>query len=296
MVPPVQWLGAWKPVVGWIAGGLSVLVLCLLATFPYDALHARVLAEVTRASGMDVRVADWSVGAPLGLEWRNVTFSKPPGNPVQFAFLQAKLGVFKAMTGSLSVDVVAHVDETSPNNGTAKATVTSSSYSLAGPVSIKGQLQQIDLSKLIHRYVTHGILTGDFSHRLESGRAPVPAMKGEGSWKAEVKDLTIDGIPVAPGKTLSLGFSRVSAAVTCRDTVCEVTELKGDGLDGSFSGEGKVTVQQPVQNSQLALTVTVVPGAGFTSKATILGLPPVPPGTPMTVKVQGTLAQARLAL
>jgi type II secretion system protein N len=296
MVPPLQWLGAWKPLAGWIAGGLSVLVICLLATFPYEALHARVLAEVTRASGMDVRVADWSVGAPLGLEWRNVTFSKPPADPVQLAFLQAKLGVFKAMMGSLSVDMVAHVDETSPNNGTAKATLISSSYSLAGPVSIKGQLQQIDLSKLIHRYVTHGILTGDFSHRLESGQAPIQAMKGEGTWKAEVKDLTIDGIAVGPGKTLALGFSRVSAAVTCRDTVCDVTELKGDGLDGSFSGEGKVAVQQPVQNSQLALTVTVVPGAGFTSKATTLGLPPIPPGTPMTVKVQGTLAQARLAL
>ena len=118
----------------------------------------RIAQQRENASGMDVRVADWSVGAPLGLEWRNVTFSKPTGNPVQFAFLQAKLGVFKALTGSLSVDVVVHVDETSPNNGTAKATVTFSSYSLAGPVSIKGQLQQIDLSKLIHRYVTHGIL------------------------------------------------------------------------------------------------------------------------------------------
>jgi type II secretion system protein N len=292
----LPWIETWKPVIGWTAGGVAAMVLCLLATFPYEALHARVLAEVTRATGMDVRVVDWTVGAPLGLEWRNVTFSKPTGDPVQLAFLQAKLGVLRAMTGSLSVELVAHVDETSPNSGTAKATLSAASYSLAGPVTIKGQMQQIDLSKVVRRYVTHGILTGDFSQRLESGQAPINAMKGEGSWKADVKDLTVDGIPLGNGKMLSLVFSRVTAGVTCRDTVCEIMELKGDGLDGSFTGEGKVTLQQPVQNSQLALTVTVVPGAGFTSKAATLGLPPLPPGTPMTVKVQGTLAQAKLAL
>jgi len=78
--------------------------------------------------------------------------------------------------------------------------------------------------------------------------------------------------------------------------VCDVTELKGDGLDGSFTGEGTVTIRQPLQNSQLALTVTVVPGAGFSAKSSTLGLPVLPPGTPMTIKVVGSLAQPRIAL
>ena len=272
------------------------MALCLLATFPYEALHARVLAEVSRRTGMEVRVAEWAVGVPLGLEWRNVTFSKPNADPVQVAFVQANLGAFRAMTGGLSLDLSVHLDQATPNAGTAKAMVASSSYSLRGPVTVKGQLQQIDLSKLVRRYVTHGLLMGDFSHRLESGQVPINAVKGEGTWKAEVKDLTVDGIPLASAKTLSLAFSKVSASMTCRDALCDVGELKGDGLDGSFTGEGTITLQQPIQNSQLALTVTVVPGAGFTSKASTLGLPPLPPGTPMTVKVQGTLAQARLAL
>ncbi len=293
---PWQWPAALKESVWWIIGGLGVMALCLLATFPYEALHARVLAEVSRRTGMEVRVAEWAVGVPLGLEWRNVTFSKPNADPVQVAFVQANLGAFRALTGGLNLDLSVHLDPATPNAGTAKAIVTSSSYSLRGPVTVKGQLQQIDLSKLVRRYVTHGLLTGDFSHRLESGQVPINAVKGEGTWKAEVKDLTVDGIPLASAKTLSLAFSKVSASLSCRDALCDVGEFKGDGLDGSFTGEGTITLQQPIQNSQLALTVTVVPGAGFTSKAATLGLPPLPPGTPMTVKVQGTLAQARLAL
>jgi type II secretion system protein N len=292
----LRWPDEWKEALWWIAGGLGVFVLCFLMTFPYDALHSRVMAEVTRTTGMEVRVADWSVGVPLGLEWRNVTFSQPTGEPVQLALMQAKIGFFKAMTGGLSLDVMARVNEGPPNSGIVKGTLSASSYSMVGPVTVKGHLQQIDLSKVIRRYVTQGVLSGDFTQHVESGQAPVSALKGEGSWRAEVKDLHVDGIALGQGKTLALAFSKVSVGVTCRDLVCEVTELLGDGLDGSFTGEGKLTLQQPVQNSQLALTVTVVPGAGFTSKAGTLGLPPLPPGTPMTVKIQGTLAQARLAL
>ena len=75
-----------------------------------------------------------------------------------------------------------------------------------------------------------------------------------------------------------------------------MTELKGDGIDGSFSGQGTVTMQQPIQQSQLALSLTVIPGVGFAAKAPGLGIPSLPPGTPFTFKVIGTLAQARVAL
>lgn len=292
----VKWFDEWKEILAWTLGGVCVMVLCLMATFPYGALHARLVAELNRATGMEVRVADWTVGLPLGIEWRSITLSKPDWGPIQLAFLQAKLGIVKALGGGLGLDVAVHMDEASPNAGFAKGTLTASSFSLAGPVAVKGQLQQVDLSKVLRRYVSRGLLNGEFSHRLDSIQTTAGAMKGEGTWKAEVRDLAIDQIPVGNGQTLSLAFTKVSAGLVCRDIVCDVTELKGDGIDGSFTGEGKITVQQPMQNSQLALTVTVVPGAGFTSKAGTLGLPPLPPGTPITVKIVGTLAQARIAL
>ena len=292
----VKWLDEWKEILGWILGGAGVMMLCLLATFPYGALQARLIAELSRATGMDVRVAAWTVGFPLGLEWRNVTLSKPDWGPIQLAFLQAKVGIMKAVGGGLGLDVVVHLDEASPNAGLARGTLTASSFSLAGPVAVKGQLQQVDLSKVVRRYISRGVLNGDFAHRMDQSQGTGGPIKGEGTWKAEARDLSIEQIPVGNGRTLSLAFTKVSAGLVCRDIVCDITELKGDGIDGSFTGEGRITVQQPMQNSQLALTVTVIPGVGFALKAGTLGLPAPPPGTSMTVKVMGTLAQARIAL
>ncbi len=133
---------------------------------------------------------------------------------------------------------------------------------------------------------------------IGSTRAETTAttMKGEGMWTAEVTDLVVDQIPLGNGRILSLTFSKVSAGLACRDLRCDVTQLKGDGIDGSFTGEGYITIQQPLQQSQLNLTVTVIPGPGFASKAGTLGLPSPPPGTAMTVKIVGTLAQAKIAL
>ncbi len=287
---------AWREILAWTGGGVSILALCLIATFPYGMLQARVVAELTRATGMEVRVADWNVGLPLSLEWRNVTLSKPNWTPIQLPVLQGNLAVTKALGGMLGLDVVAKLNETSSQTGLAKGTVTASSLSLAGPVTIKGQVQHVDLSKLLHRYVTHGTLNGDFSHRVDSGQATSTTMKGEGTWTAEATDLVIDQIPLGNGRTLSLTFSKVSAGLACRDLRCDVTQLKGDGIDGSFTGEGYLTIQQPMQQSQVHLTVTVIPGPGFASKAGTLGIPSPPPGTPLTLKIVGTLAQARIAL
>ncbi|NGZ08404.1 MAG: type II secretion system protein GspN [Nitrospira sp. LK70] len=292
----IKWPEAWREILAWTVTGVTILVLSLVATFPYGLLQARVVAELTRATGMEIRVVDWTVELPLGLEWRNVTLTQPNWTPIQLGMLEAKLGVMKALGGTLGLDIVAKLNETSSPTGLAKGTVTTPFLSLAGPVTIKGQVQQVDLSKLLRRYVTHGTLSGDFSHRVDSAQTTVTTMKGEGMWTAEATDLVIDQIPLGNGRTLSLTFSKVSAGLACRDLRCDVTQMKGEGIDGSFTGEGHITIQQPIQQSQLNLTVTVVPGPGFASKAGALGLPSLPPGTPMTVKIVGTLAQAKIAL
>ena len=189
-----------------------------------------------------------------------------------------------------------HLEEGSPGGGLAKGTLTASSFSLAEPVSVAGRFQQVDLSKIIRPYVSHGILNGNFSHRVERAHAADGSIKGEGTWKTEATDLTIDHIPVGNGRMLSLTFNQAAAELVCKDSLCDVTGLNGEGPDGSFTGDGKITVQQPIQDSRLASTITITPGEGYAAKATTLGLPPLPPGTPITVKITGTLAQARIAL
>lgn len=292
----IQWPGERRETWAWVGGGICLLILCLAATFPYEALHKRIVAELHRATGMDIRVGNWTVGLPLGIEWRNVTLAKSDWAPIQLASLQADVGIMRALSGGLGLDVVIHLGEASPGGGLANGTLIASSFSLAEPVSVAGRFQQIDLSKIIRPYVGHGMLNGNFSHRVERARAADGTIKGEGTWKAEATDLTIDHIPVGNGRTLSLTFNQASAELACKDSLCEVTGLKGEGPDGSFTGDGNITVQQPIQDSRLALTVTIVSGEGYTSKANTLGLPPLPQGTPITVKIAGTLAQARIAL
>jgi type II secretion system protein N len=293
----MTWPGAWKDILIWTGAGLCAVTTGLAATFPYDALHARALSELNRSTGLDVRAPSWTAAWPLGLTWRNVTLTKSDWAPIQLDLLQAKVGLLTLVTGGLGVDIEARMDATMSDTGLAKAALTASSWSLAeGSVSLKGRLQQIDLSKILHHYVSRGVLNGDFTHRFDSFQAMAGALKGEGTWNADATDLAIDHISLGNGRTLSLVFTKVSAGLACQDAVCEVTELNGDGLDGSFTGQGTITLQQPMQNSQLALTVTVTPGPGFAPKAEALGLPPLPGGTSLSIKIVGPLAQARIAL
>lgn len=292
----MRWQGQWKTIIAWTLGGLCLVIICVLATFPYNALQARLVAELQRVTGMDIRIADWVVRVPVGLEWRNITLSRPEWEPVQLAGLQANMGMVQALGGELRLDVTVHLNASSSTTGVIKSSLVSSSFSFNGPMTVQGHMQQVELSKIVSRYVTHGVLNGRFSHRIESGHTMLSSMKGEGTWKAEAADLVIDRIPLGSGRTLALSFNKVTAELACKDSVCEVAELQGEGNDGSFSGVGTIRLQQPIQNSQLALTVTLIPGTGFATKAAALNLPSPPPGTPVTIKVVGTLAQARVAL
>jgi type II secretion system protein N len=292
----IKWPDAWREILAWTIGGVSILALCLIATFPYTLLQNRLVAELSRGTGLDIRILDWSIGLPLNLEWRNVSLSKPNLDPIEVAVLQAKLGIGQALSGSLGLDLLVRQNEQTSRAGLVKGTLTAASFSLAGPLTLKGQLHQVDLPKLIRRYVTRGTLSGEFSHRVDADQSSPNALKSEGTWIAQAADLEIDQIPLGNGKTLSLAFNSAAAGLTCRNLVCDVTQLKGEGMDGSFEGQGQITLQHQIPNSQLALTVTVIPGPGFASKAATLGLPSFPTGTPMTIKIVGTLAQARIAL
>lgn len=292
----IKWPDAWREILAWTIGGVCILAVCLIATFPYTLLQNRLVTELKRATGLDLRIADWAITLPLNLEWRQVSLSKPNLDPLEAAVLQAKLGIFRALSGALDLDVLIQLNEQANRTNFVKGTLTAASFSVAGPLTLKGQLQQVDLPKLIRRYVTRGTLNGEFSHRVYSDPASPNGLKSEGTWVAEASDLEVDQIPLVNGKILSLTFTSAAAGLSCRNLVCDVTQLRGEGPDGSFEGQGQITLHPQLPNSQLALTVTVIPGPGFMPKAVALGLPPLPPGTPITVKIVGTLAQARIAL
>ncbi|MCP9443572.1 MAG: type II secretion system protein GspN [Nitrospira sp.] len=290
-----NWLDARKGHLAWIAVGLGTFGFGLVATFPYDALQTRLASELNRATGITIRTTEWSIAWPMGIKWQQVSLNMPEWDPIELALLQANIGLLQALGGTLTLDVTVQPD-TAPSAGQARFSLSASSLTGQGPWSATGRLRHVDLSRFLGRYVSRGAIDSEFVHRTGSNHLPSQNIGGEGTWKAEATDIAIDRIPLGNGRTLSLTFAKISIGLECRDSTCRVTTLNGEGIDGSFTGEGTLTIQNPLRNSQLALTLTLVPGTGFAAKALPLGLPPLPVGSPLTVKIVGPLAQPRVTL
>ena len=299
----MTWPFAWpetlklKGPLGWGLASLACFIVFLFLTFPYGLLQNRLLTELNRASGWEVRAADWSVGFPAAIEWRDVVLAGPAIGAIPVEAVRATVGVFQAFLGRLVLDYAVQLPGVAQvGAGRATGSLTTASWSLRGPVAVKGHLQQMDLAAVLKPYVTRGMVQGDFMHRWDSAQGVDAALKGEGTMKVEIKDLVVERIASSTSSIPSLTFGRIQAALACRDAACDVTEMKGDGVDGSFTAQGRIMLRQPLQQSLLDLTVTVVPGAGFAQKAASLSLPPFQPGTPLTFKLVGPITNARVAL
>jgi type II secretion system protein N len=285
-----------KGPLGWGLASLACFIVFLLLTFPYGPLQNRLLSELNRASGWEVRAADWSVGLPASIEWRNLVLAGPTIGTIPVEAARATVGVFQALLGRLVIDYAVQLPGAAQAGaGRATGSLNAASWSLLGSVSVDGHLQQMDLAAILKPYVSRGSVQGDFTHRWDSAQGAFAALKGEGTVKVEVKDLVVEKIAAGAASIPSLSFDRIQASLVCRDGACDVMELKGDGVDGSFTAQGRVMLQQPVQQSLLDLTVTVIPGAGFVQKAASLSLPPFQPGTPLTFKLVGPIMTARMA-
>jgi type II secretion system protein N len=281
----------------WIVGGVVSLLLFLFLTFPFGTLQSRVLSELIRATGWDIRAADWSPGLPLAVEWHDLTWTKPGGASIPLQLMRLNVGLLGLLLGQQTIDtLVQFPGGGQPGTGRATGTVNAASWSFLGPVSLKARAQQVDLASVIKPYVTRGLLQADVMQRWENRGKEGIAFKGDGAWKVEIKDLVLERIPVGPAAIPSLNFSRVTAALNCHDAVCNITDFKGDGPDGTITAQGRLLLRQPVQSSMLEVTVTVLAGAGWAQKAGNLPIPPLPPGTPLTFKLAGSVANPKLTL
>lgn len=296
------WSLAWpetlklKGPLGWGLASLACFIVFLFLTFPYGPLQSRLLTELHRASGWEVRAADWSVGFPAAIEWHDLVLTGPTIGTIPVEAVQATFGVLQAMLGQLVVDYAIQLPGVAQAGmGRATGSLTAASWSLVGSIAIKGRLQELDLVTVLKPYVSRGIIQGDFMHRWDNAQGAQAVLKGEGTVKIEIKDLVVERIAAGVSANSSLALGHIQAAIACRDGACDVTELKGDGVDGSFTAQGRVALRQPLQQSLLDLTVTVVPGTGFAQKAASLSLPPFQPGIPLTFKLVGPIMSARVA-
>ena len=297
------WPFAWPEILtrkgplGWGLASLACFIVFLFLTFPYGPLQSRLLTELNRASGWEVRAGDWSVGFPAAIEWRDLVFAGPANEAIPVEAVRATVGVFRAILGQLVIDYAVQLPGVArAGAGRATGSLSAASWSFEGPIAVEGRLQDMDLAKVLRPYVSRGTVQGDFMHRWDNAQGVDAALKGEGTVKVEIKDLVVEPMAAGASANPSLAFGRIQASLACHDGACDVTELKGDGEDGSFTAQGRVALRQPLQQSLLDLTVTVIPGAGFAQKAARLSLPPFQPGTPLTFKLVGPIMNARVAL
>ena len=297
------WQFAWPEILtrkgplGWGLASLACFIVFLFLTFPYGPLQKRLLTELNRMSGWEVRAGDWSVGFPAAIEWRDLVFTGPARQAISVEAVRATVGVFQAILGQLVIDYAVQLSGVAQaGSGRATGSLSAASWSLEGPIAVKGRLQDMDLAKVLRPYVSRGTIQGDFIHRWNNAQGADAALKGEGTVKVEIKDLVVEPKVAGASANSSLAFGRIQASLACRDGACDVTELKGDGDDGSFTVQGRMMLRQPVQQSVLDLTVTVIPGPGFAQKAASLSLPPFQPGTPLTFKLVGPIMNASVAL
>ncbi len=296
------WPFAWpetlklKGPLGWGLASLACFIVFLFLTFPYGPLQNRLLTELNRASGWEVRAADWSVGLPAAIEWRDLVLTGPTIGTIPVEAARATIGVFQAFLGRLVIDYAIQLPGVAQAGmGRATGSLTAATWSLEGPIAVKGRLQELDLAAVLKPYVSRGTVQGEFMHRWDNVQGAQAALKGEGTVNIEIKDLVVEQVAVGASTNPSLAFGHIQAAIACHDGACDVTELKGDGVDGSFTAQGHVALRQPLQQSLLDLTVTVIPGAGFAKKAASLSLPPFQPGTPLTFKLVGPIMTAKVA-
>ena len=299
----MTWPLAWpetlkrKGPLGWGLASLACFIVFLFLTFPYGPLQHRLLTELNRASGWEIRAADWSVGLPAAIEWRDLVLAGPTIGTIPIEAARVTIGVFQAILGQLVVDYAIQLPGVAQAGvGRATGSLTAASWSLHGPIDVKGHLQQMDLATVLKPYVSRGTVQGDFMHHWDNAQGAQAALTGEGTVKVEIKDLVVERIAAGASANSSLTFGQIHAALACHDGTCDVTDLKGDGVDGSFSAQGRVSLRQPLQQSLLDLTVTVIPGAGFAQKAASLSLPPFQPGVPLTFKLVGPIMTARVGL
>ena len=147
----MTWSFAWpetlklKGPLGWGLASLVCFIVFLFLTFPYGPLQHRLLTELNRASGWEVRAADWSVGFPAAIEWRDLVLVGPTIGAIPVEAVRTTIGVFQAILGRLVIDYAVQLPGVAQvGAGRAMGSLTTSSWSLQGPVAVKGHLQQMD--------------------------------------------------------------------------------------------------------------------------------------------------------
>lgn len=280
-------------------GGFMVFMggVALVAMFPYDLLQARTLAFISARSGWNLTAEHWSLAWPPGIRWQEVVMTLPEGQALHADVLQLSLSAdpyLKAVPGVEAL-LVLHGTPGHPG-GTVRARLTLDGWSEHASAHLTGTLLDADATHWGFPHVTGGLMQGSLDHAWSDASSPAAFLKGEGTWRLSVSELTLDIIRVGSLTFPGLAVSSLKARLHCKDGGCPIEELNGEGPDGSLTGEGLFAPRLPVETSTLAMWLSLTPSDGLSARLDPSFAQILRRGTAFKVMVNGPLAQLRATL
>lgn len=292
--PPV-WSSHVRTTLLWCAVGLVLTVLFLLLTFPFESVQARLLAQIERHTGARVQVDQWHVAWPLGLEWKGVHISGRDEQVIRLARIEAVLSVTEALhgtpVGELSIWLE---DKGEPAPVRIKAVFAG--WNFQHTVMFEGSADRVELSKLVGTPIRGGRLKGQFQFLGNPSPRAGNFAIGDGELTFDATDVSVEPISAQGARMPEWGLAVVHGKVTCAGEICRIVELRGNGPDGSVVGSGQVTQGRSLDETRLDLSLTITCSPALSQRMAAVGGFPLPPGTPITVRLVGPLARPQLSL
>jgi type II secretion system protein N len=292
---PPAWSSHLRTTLLWCAVGLALTVLFLLLTFPFESVQARLLAQIERQTGAKVQVDQWHVAWPLGLEWNGVRISGRDQQVTRLARIEASLSMTDAFRGTPVGELFFWLEDKG-EPAPARTKVVFTGWDFKSAAVLEGSADRVELSKLIGAPLRGGRLKGQFRFSGSSSDHAPGFGIGDGEMTFDATDVSVEPISAQGARMPEWGLAVVHGKVTCAGEICRIAELRGNGPDGSVVGSGRVTQGRSLDEARLDLALTITCSPSLSQRMAAVGGFPLPPGTPITVRLVGPIARPQLSL
>lgn len=272
-----------KALAGWTGLACALLSFFVLALFPYDLLQARLLTLAGAFMGTNLRAESWEWAWPVGFRWRNVTIKGSA--PLEADTLEIMPSGSALVRGKPGLRVVSSLRTAEqPSAGVVMIEIRLDGWSMQAPAQVTGSVDGLDLSAAGSGLARQGTLRVTFDHRWTAAGDHGRFFQGEGTWNMMLSDLSVDRLALGPLTVAPLELSVLSARLLCKEGSCEVQDFHGESPDGTATGTGRFTPRLPFRESNVNLTVDLIPSLSMVQKA---GNPMIRAGVPIRLTVSG---------
>lgn len=276
----------------WTLVGLVLLVVFTLATFPYEALHTRLIAELSRQTGAAVHVDTKRSLRPLGIEWIGVRLSREDRALFTVGRVTGSISLSHALQGKPVVLLSLWLDAKG-SEPPLTATITFADWSFQRALTAEGAAERVDLHQLMGPPMRGG--RAKLSFHFDAPRADAPTVF-DGKVEVDIADLAVEQIAQQGVRVPEWGFATARAVVQCAQQICTIAEFNGNGSDGSLSATGQVAVGRTPEDSRWDVAVTLTCSQAFSQRTAAVGGFPLPAGTPLRVKLVGPLLRPQVTM